>query len=53
MTYYDRYHGETAEDTLPQAEHETRMRVVTGTDIVKRYYINICLLPLPALRPQA
>ena len=35
------YRGETAEDTLMQAEHETRMRVVTGKDNVKRYYINL------------
>ncbi len=35
------YRGETAEDTLLQAEHETRMRVVTGTDNVKRYYIHL------------
>lgn len=35
------YRGEAAEDTLLQAEHETRMRVVTGTDNVKRYYINL------------
>jgi len=35
------YRGESAEDTLLQAEHETRMRVVTGKDNVKRYYINL------------
>ncbi len=35
------YRGEAAEDTLLQAEHETRMRVVTGKDNVKRYYINL------------
>lgn len=35
------YRGETAEDTLIQAEHETRMRIVTGKDNVKRYYINL------------
>ena len=39
--YVHAYRGETAEDTLLQAEHETRMRVVTGTDNVKRYYINL------------
>jgi GGDEF domain-containing protein len=39
--YIHAYRGETAEDTLLQAEHETRMRVVTGTDNVKRYYINL------------
>ncbi len=39
--YIHAYRGETTEDTLLQAEHETRMRVVTGADNVKRYYINL------------
>jgi len=35
------YRGETAEDTLLQAEHETRMRVVTDKNNVRRYYISL------------
>lgn len=35
------FRGETAEDTLLRAEHEARIRVVTGRDNVKRYYINL------------
>jgi len=35
------YRGESAEDTLLYAEHDARMRVITGKDNVKRYYIKL------------
>ncbi len=35
------FRGETAEDTLLQAEHDAQIRIITGKDNVKRYYINL------------